>query len=127
MANSSLIVYRVANSTMAMWRDECTCRMCGAKADESDHVFGRGSEALLLKEHWMLRMSMCWPCHHKKHHGSGFDRVRQVKRLKNANSMFLGEEMETCYLALHRGLRSRMVSDLDKAIAFIDDWLEKNG
>lgn len=112
---------------MAMWRDECICPMCSAVADESDHVFGRGHEALLLLEHWMLRMSLCQPCHYKKHHGGGFDKVLQARRLKNANKMFFGEELETCYLALEEGLMLRIFADTGKAMAFLDDWLVKNG
>lgn len=127
MANSLLKVYRQANSVMAMWRDEGTCLMCGSGADESDHVFGRGHEIVLLLEHWMLRMSLCQPCHYKKHHGGGFDRVEQAIRLRGANKAFLGEGLETCYRALDRGVRERMMHDADKAIAFLDDWLVKNG
>lgn len=120
-------VYKQANATMAMWRDEGRCPMCGALADESDHVFGRGHEALLLKEHWMLRMSLCHPCHYEKHHGGGFNMVEQARKLKEANSAVSGEYLEECYFALNRSIAERMLDDAGKAVAFLDDWLVKNG
>lgn len=112
---------------MAMWRDECICPMCGAVADESDHVFGRGHPTILLPEHWMLRMSLCQLCHYGKHHGGGFDKVRQVKKLKSANEVFCGEGSEICYLALNKSLVLRMAYDTGKAISFINDWMARNG
>lgn len=120
--------YAKASSMMAMWRDNCKCPMCGSTADESDHVFGRSRPGEVFLDHWMLRMSLCHKCHYKKHHGGGFNKVEQVKKLKNANEAFIGSnEASVCYFALREGLAEKIVEDLDRAQEFIDNWLAKNG
>jgi len=124
---SALKVYRKANSMMAMWRDDCKCAMCGATADESDHVFGRGTESLILLEHWILRMSLCQPCHYKKHHGGGFDAKRQVQELEKTNECFFGEKVETCYMAINQDIAMRMFDDTGAALEVIEQWLASNG
>lgn len=125
---SELEVYRKANSMMAKWRDDCICPMCGHAADESDHVFRRGTKRSFLMEHWMLRMSLCQPCHYKKHHGGGFNRVTQVKGLKVINENFMTSgDHESCYLAMDENIVSLMYLDTKAALKFIDDWLVANG
>lgn len=123
-------IYRRANALMAMWRDNCRCGMCGATADESDHVFGRSNKNShpWLLEHWMLRMSMCRSCHYKKHHGSGFDMVKQAKCLAKTNLEFTDrDDIDACYLALKDSIAEAARKSEDTATGFIAKWLERNG
>lgn len=122
-------IYRRANTLVAMWRDNCRCRMCGKTADESDHVFGKSNKNSYpwLLEHWMLRMSLCYQCHHQKHHGSGFDKVRQVSLLDEANFDFLAGEKDICYLAVNDNISYIMLHSEGDNYLFISEWLKKNG
>lgn len=123
-----LETYRLANRFVAAHRDKSQCPMCEGSASESDHVFGRGSSHDKLKEHWALRMSLCRDCHHKKHHGSGFDMVRQVQILVAMNEEFIGG---IDYTNILRAVRPSILIDLLErqrdALDFIVDWLAKNG
>ena len=92
--NSFLIAFRKINGLICWRRDEGRCQMCGKVAGETDHVFGRGTMKSLHLEHWALRMTICSKCHHQKHHGHGFDREKQLKKMDDTNKIFSMQDRE---------------------------------
>jgi len=123
-----LETFRFANRFIAAHRDGCVCPLCGKSASESDHVFGRGTVNSLVKEHWALRMTLCRKCHHRKHHGAGFNRIEQVLILYEINDHFLGsDEYRATVGSINQDLRDEIVCLTQDAENFIEDWLAKNG
>jgi hypothetical protein len=123
-----LSAYRLANRFVAAHRDESLCPLCESNASESDHVFGRGSVHDILKEHWVLRMSLCWKCHYQKHHGSGFNLVEQVHILSEINDYFIGSnQYKSTMNAISEGFSDEMMGSMQTGLDFIETWLAKNG
>jgi hypothetical protein len=93
-SNFQLIEFRRLCGMVAYQRDNGLCMYClhvrgrGARRGcEADHVFGRGNNYDMSREHWILRLTLCWDCHYQKHHGKDgwFDRDKEIQALIKAN------------------------------------------
>lgn len=79
---------------IAFMRDRGECQYCRyvklipfVRAAETDHVFGRSMAESAYLDHWLLRLTLCTPCHYEKHHGKNdwWDQDGEIMALCQAN------------------------------------------